>query len=90
MLVTGAGNNNVGTINVAGLAGSLANIPVVLDPGLMGGVAFVNSNAIRVYGSPVVRLQHENIINLSKDFSLYTYAAVAVEIPGGIIPVVVD
>lgn len=90
LLVTGAGNNNVGSINITGLAGSLANVPVILDPALDGEIAFVNSNAIRVYGSPVVRLQHENIINLSKDFSLYTYAAVATEIPGGIVPVVVD
>lgn len=90
LLVTGAGTNNVGSINITGLAGSLANVPVILDPALSGEIAFVNSNAIRVYGSPIVRLQDENIINLSKDFSLYTYAAVATEIPGGIIPVVVD
>lgn len=87
LLVTGAGNNNVGTINVVGLAGSLANIPVVLDPLLDGEIAFVNSQAIRVYGSPAVSLQHENIINLSKDFSVYTYTAIATEIPDAIIPV---
>lgn len=87
-LVTGAGSNNIGELSVPGLSGSLANIPVVLDAGLTDEVAFVNSSAIRFYGSPVVRLQDENIINLSKDFSLYTYGAVAVEIPAAIVPVV--
>lgn len=90
LLVTGGGTNNVGTINVTGLTGSVASVTVVLDPQLDGEIAFVNSNAIRVYGSPVVRLQDENVINLSKDFSVYTYAAVANEIIGGIVPVVVD
>ena len=49
--------------------------------------AFVNSNAIRFYTSPIVRLQDENIINLSKDFSVYTYAAIADEIPAAVVPV---
>ena len=87
-LVTGSGTNNIGELSVPGLSGSLANIPVILDAGLTDEVAFVNRNAIRFYGSPVVRLQDENIINLSKDYSLYTYGAVAVEIPKAIIPVV--
>ena len=87
-LVTGSGSNNIGELSVPGLSGSLANIPVILDAGLTDEVAFVNRQAIRFYGSPVVRLQDENIINLSKDFSLYTYGAVAVEIPSAIIPAV--
>lgn len=90
LLVQGNGVNNVGTIDVRGLAGSLASIPVVLDAGLTDQVAFVNSAAIRMYNSPVVRLQDENIINLSKDFSVYTYVATANEIPAAIVPVVVD
>ena len=87
-LVTGAGTNNIGELSVPGLSGSLANIPVILDAGLTDEVAFVNRQAIRFYGSPVVRLQDENIINLSKDFSLYTYGAVAVEIPAAVVPCV--
>jgi hypothetical protein len=88
-LVTGAGSNNVGSINVTGLGGSLASVTVVVDPKLSAGdVAFVNRSAIREYTSPVVRLQDENIINLSKDFSVYMYSAVATEIPAGIVAVV--
>lgn len=90
LLVTGNGTNNVGTVNITGLGGSLASVSVVVDPALSGSVAFVNRNAIRMYNSPVVRLQDENIINLSKDFSVYMYSATAVELPAGIVPVVID
>ena len=34
-----------------------------------------------------IQLQDENIINLSKQWSLYKYAATAVEIPAAIVPV---
>jgi HK97 family phage prohead protease len=88
LLITGQGINNVGTLDLNGLAGNIANVTVVLDPALDGEVAFVNSAAMTVYGSPVVRLQDENIINLSKDFSVYTYAAIANEVPAAIVPVV--
>jgi len=90
LLVTGQGVNNVGSLNVTGLAGNIANVTVILDPALDGEVAFVNTAALTVYGSPVVRLQDENIINLSKDFSVYTYAAIANEVPGAIVPVIFD
>ena len=88
LLVSGAGTNNIGSLNVKGLSGDLASIPVIMDAGLTDEVAFVNRNALRFYGSSVVRLQNDNIINLSKDFSVYTYAAIAHEIPAGIVPVV--
>lgn len=87
--ISGSSVNNVGNLNVAGLAGDIANVTVVLDAGLSEGEeAFVNSKALRLYTSPVVRLQDENIINLSRDFSVYTYAAAADEIPAAIVPVV--
>lgn len=89
-LVTGAGNNNVGSLNVQGLAGSLADIPVIVDAGLSVDAAFVSSQALRVYTSPTVSLQQDNVINLSRNFSVYLYSAVAHEIPSGIIPVVID
>jgi hypothetical protein len=87
-LVSGQGVNNIGTLNIPTLGGQFANIPVVLDPDLSGKTAFVNSAAIRMYSSPVVRLQDENNVNLSKDFSVYSYVATAPEIPAGIIAVV--
>jgi HK97 family phage prohead protease/HK97 family phage major capsid protein len=89
-LVTGAGNNNVGTLNVQGLAGELAGIPVVVDAGLEVEAAFVNRNALRFYGSPTVSLQQDNVINLSRAFSIYMYGAVAHEIPSAIVPVIID
>lgn len=90
-LVSGPGVNNVGNLNVRGLSGDLASIPVVMDPFLSSSeVAFVNRNSLRFYGSALVQLQLENSINLSKNFSVYTYAAVGHEIPSGIVPVVVD
>ena len=90
-LVTGAGSNNVGNLSVRGLAGDLASIPVIMDSGLASDeIAFVNSGALRFYGSAVARLQDENIVNLSKQFSVYMFGAVAHEIPSAIVPVIVD
>ncbi|APF33383.1 HK97 family phage prohead protease [Microbacterium paludicola] len=84
----GSGANTVGRLNITALQGSFANVPVVLDAGLTGDSAtLVNGRAIRVYQSSLVSLQDENIINLSKDFSVYRYAAIATEIPAGIVPV---
>lgn len=88
-LVTGSGTNNVGNLSVRGLAGDLASIPVIMDAALADDeIAFVNSGALRLYTSAVARLQDENIINLSKQFSVYMFAACAHELPSGIVPVV--
>lgn len=88
-LVTGAGSNNVGSLNVRGLSGDLASIPVVMDAELESDeIAFVNSAALRLYASAAARLQDENIINLSKSFSVYMFAACAHEIKSAIVPVV--
>ncbi|SNS41530.1 hypothetical protein SAMN06309944_0162 [Micrococcales bacterium KH10] len=87
--VSGTGANTVGSLDVKGLKGDIANIPVV--PNLKqaaSGATFVNSLALRSYNSGAVQLQDENIINLSKDFSTYYYSALAAEIPAAIIPVV--
>lgn len=91
MVVSGnQGVNTVGSINPVGLSGSFAGIRVAVDTGLNAGTAaFVNSDAMRLYTSPVVSLQDDNIINLSKDFSVYTYAALAQEAPEALVPVVV-
>jgi hypothetical protein len=90
MLLVQGNGNVVGTISPRGLVGSLAGIPIVLDPALSSKNAFVSSQALRQYVSPVVQLQDENVINLSKDFSVYAYVATANEIPAAIVPVVVD
>jgi len=80
--------NASGTLNLPGLTGNLAGLPVYLDAGQAGDRAyFVNGRAIRQYDSAIVSLQDENIINLSKDFSVYRYGATALEIPQLIVPV---
>ena len=80
--------NTVGKLDVKALKGSFASLVVVLDSGLADGeAAFVNGDAIRVYNSGLVSLQDQNIINLSKDFSVYRYGAIAPEIPTGVVPV---
>lgn len=80
--------NASGSLNLPGLTGNLAGLNVYLDAGQAGDEAyFANSRAIRQYDSALVSLQDENIINLSKDFSVYRYGAVAPEIPQLIVPV---
>lgn len=80
--------NSSGTLNLPGLTGNLAGLPVYLDAGASAGTAvFINGRGIRQYDSGIVQLQDENIINLSKDFSAYRYGAIAAEVPQFIVPV---
>lgn len=82
------GANTLGTVTVSGLKGALLNIPVVLDTdAVTASAVFQNKLAIRSYLSSLVRLQDENILNLSKDFSVYFYAAYAAEMPEALVPV---
>lgn len=86
--VSGTGANTVGTLDVSALSGSIANIPVRLNAKqATPGAAFYNAMALRSYTSPLAKLQDENILNLTKDFAVYFYAAVADEIPAAIVPV---
>lgn len=86
--VSGTGANTIGNLNVKTLQGDLASIPVRLNAKQSTpGAAFINENALRTYASPVARLQDENVVNLSQEFSVYFYAAVADETPAGIVPV---
>jgi HK97 family phage prohead protease len=88
--VNGDGTNTIGRLRAKTLTGELLSVPVVLDAlGADGKAVFVNEDALRVYTKPAVRLQDENIINLTKDFSVYQYIAVAPELPTGIVPVTV-
>ena len=93
MTVNGQGANQVGEINLTSISGNLAGLKVVPDlkatkdaygAGVAG--AFVNFDAMRTYKSGNVQLQDENIINLSKDFSVYFYQASVCEDERGIIP----
>lgn len=86
-------SNTIGTVNAKGLNGVILDVPVTCDlratPGSLGtGIvgAFYNREAMRTYETPLVQLQDENIINLSRQFSVYRYGAVAAEIPTGLVP----
>lgn len=83
-----AEENASGTLNLPGLTGNLAGIPVRLDSGQSGDKAvFANARALRQYDSALVSLSDENIVNLSKAFAVYKYGAVAAEIPAAVVPV---
>lgn len=92
LVVTGNnGANTVGQVNPLALGGSFAGLTVAVDTSLANGTsAFVNGNAMRLYTNPVVSLTDDNIINLSRDFSVYQYAALANEAPEALVPVVLD
>lgn len=85
--------NTIGTVDAKGLTGVILDVPVTCNlratPGQLGdGIvgAFYNREAMRTYETPLVQLQDENIINLSRQFSVYRYGAVAAEIPTGLVP----
>ncbi|MCA0347088.1 MAG: HK97 family phage prohead protease [Actinobacteria bacterium] len=83
-----ADGDTAGRLNLTGLTGSLAGLPVLLDTGATGDKAtFVNKLALRQYDSALVSLQDETILNLSKSFAVYRYGAVAAEIPAAVVPV---
>lgn len=85
---TGTGTNVVGSLDVTTLRGDIANLPVFLNAKqATAGQAFFNRQALRTYRSPLVRLQDDNIINLTRAFSIYGYAAFAPEIPDAVVPV---
>ena len=85
--------NTIGTVDAKALTGVILDVPVTcnlratvgsLGTGIVG--AFYNRDAMRTYETPLVQLQDENIINLSRQFSVYRYGAVAAEIPTGLVP----
>lgn len=84
--VTGEGNQ--GTLHLPQLSASLASIPVHLIPG-EGVFTFFASDAIHVLENPAggLRLQDSNIINLTKAFSVYSYAAHFAPDPNAIVPI---
>ncbi len=83
-----AKDNASGTLDLPGLSGDFAGLPVLLDSGQAGDSAvFSNSLAIRQYNSPLVSLAEEAISNLSKSFAVYAYGSTAAEIPAAVVPV---
>ncbi len=73
-------SNGFGSINPVGLTGNIAGLPIVVDPSLAAGTLLTGaSSAITTYesaGAPF-RLNDGDITNLTQQFSVYGYLAVA-------------
>lgn len=87
------GSNTFGNVNLRSVKANIAGFPVVVGTALASNSLYVaSSEAVTVFesaGAPV-RLQDENIINLTKDFSLYGYMAIAITNPLAIVKVDAD
>lgn len=86
--LSGAPQDKAGTVSVNTITANLSNIGVrVLPNATTGQVVAYDSSAMRTLesaGAPI-RLQDDNIINLSRDFSVYGYAASFVQRPAGLV-----
>ncbi|SJM66848.1 HK97 family phage prohead protease [Agrococcus casei] len=88
LTLSNSGANTVGKLNVAGLSGDLVGLNVFAVPSLAASTAaFANPAALTAYDSPLVQLQDENVLNLTKAYSVYRYGAVANEVPAAILPI---
>lgn len=90
MSVYGTGTNTTGVLNLPKGQGNLAGVPVDVVWDTTGHQFFYDSAALQIDMSPgaPAQLQDENIINLTKQFSLYGYAALYDPFPGGLLPLV--
>jgi HK97 family phage prohead protease len=86
----GAVDNTYGSINPVGLTGTLFGLPIVVDPSLAAGSLFIgNSTAVTTYesaGAPL-RLSREDVTNLTTDFSVFGYLAIAATDPKAMVKV---
>ena len=90
MRVYGDGVNQVGELSLAKVSGNLAGVPVTLLPNATGNVAsFFDPVAIETLESPgaPAQLQDDNIINLTKQFSVYGYQAILAPFADAIVPI---
>lgn len=91
--IAGQSVNSIGSANVVAGTLNVAGLPVVKDSALADGTVFVaGSDAVKTFesaGAPF-RLQDEDIIHLTKDFSLYGYMAVAITNPLAVVRVDAD
>ncbi len=89
MTVQGEGFNQIGTLDLKGVTGQVATVQVSLLPtGAANTLSFYDAEAFETLESPgaPAQLQDENIINLTKAFSIYGYAAFTNPFPGAVIP----
>lgn len=90
LLDFGTGSNTIGNASVSSLSASVLGVPVWVDPGASAGSWYgFNSAAIKTFESPgaPLRLSDGDITNLTNDFSVYGYLAVAVQQPHLIVEV---
>lgn len=88
--VTQAPTDKLGTVSVSSISGDISGLKVSLWPGAANGSAIAyDETALKTQESPGApfRLQDENIVNLSKAFSVYGYAASYVQVRPGLVKV---
>lgn len=85
-----AGTNGGGTLDVSVPEADLYGISIELVPGWTGAnAAAYDRMAIRTQEAPgaPLRLQDDNVVNLTRAFSVYGYAATYLQVPGGLVAV---
>lgn len=76
-VINGDGSNTVGNADLRNLRANVAGMPVWLDPGLTGTDSYICSReALTTMESGPFTLNDENIVNLSKAFSIYGYLTI--------------
>lgn len=94
LLSYGNGVNTIGSASAVGLTANINGVPVLQDGALAANTCIVaNKEAVRSYesgGAPFRLGPDDNITTLTRDYSVYGYVAVAVEIPTGLIIADVD
>lgn len=86
--ISQAPTDRVGTLTISSMEADLANIKVKVFPGLAAGTKFAYDGlAVKTLESPgaPLRLQDENVVNLTKDFSVYGYASSFVQVANGLL-----
>lgn len=89
LTLSGTGVNVVGNLNLPKGQGNLLNVPVHVLHGSEGRGLFYDPIAIRTLesaGAPF-RLQDQNVLNLSQDFSVYGYMAHITPHPDALLPI---
>lgn len=88
MDVSGRGPDNLGTIDLTDIRGTMMRIPVQMLPtAATDTAAFIDPDSITVWesGGPF-QLQDQDIINLTGTYSIYGYMAMGTTFSGGITP----
>ena len=95
MTITGTNSpgTTVGSIDTSSLTGQLGNLLVQPFWGMQAGALGDGVNAVLFskqamtrYQTAVTELQDANIVNLTRQYSVYRYGMNAVEMPAGLIP----